>query len=157
MQFSMKAIGTISAQRAQPDDDYWGESTATITLAEELEADSLTGLDGFSHAEILYVFDRVAADGVVTGARHPRGNTAWPKLGIFAQRAKNRPNRIGSCIARIVRVSGKQLVVAELDAIDGTPVLDIKPVMREFLPRSSVEQPSWASELMQHYWDVEPR
>ena len=78
---------------------------------------------------------------VVTGARHPRNNTAWPSVGIFAQRGKNRPNRIGSTICRVLRVQGTQLYVAELDAIDKTPVLDIKPVMAEFLPREPVRQP----------------
>ena len=43
--------------------------------------------------------------------------------------------------------------VAELDAVDGTPVLDIKPVMQEFLPRGSICQPSWSHELMERYWD----
>jgi tRNA (Thr-GGU) A37 N-methylase len=51
-----------------------------------------------------------------------------------------------------VRVEGKQLFVAELDAIDGTPVLDIKPVMQEFLPREAVRQPDWSHELMAEYW-----
>jgi tRNA (Thr-GGU) A37 N-methylase len=46
------------------------------------------------------------------------------------------------------------LYVAELDAIDGTPVLDIKPVMREFLPRESVRQPEWSTELMRRYWEM---
>ena len=49
-----------------------------------------------------FVFDKVGDDEIVTGARHPRGNTDWPKIGIFAQRGKNRPNRIGSTICRIV-------------------------------------------------------
>ncbi len=89
---------------------------------------------------------------VVAGARHPRNNTAWPKVGIFAQRGKNRPNRIGSTICRILRVETKTLFVDELDAIDGTPVLDIKPVMAEFLPRSELRQPAWSDELMRNYW-----
>lgn len=89
---------------------------------------------------------------IVTGGRHPRDNPAWPRIGIFAQRAKSRPNRIGSTICRVVRREGRDLIVAELDAIDGTPVLDIKPVMREFLPREEVRQPEWSRELMREYW-----
>ena len=73
-------------------------------------------------------------------------------MGIFAQRGKARPNRIGITIVRIVAREGRVLRVAELDAVDGTPVLDIKPVMREFLPREEVRQPRWARELMQRYW-----
>jgi tRNA (Thr-GGU) A37 N-methylase len=86
------------------------------------------------------------------GARHPRNNQQWPAVGIFAQRGKNRPNRLGTTICTLVRVEGRALVVQELDAIDGTPILDIKPVMAEFLPRSAVRQPAWSHELMREYW-----
>jgi tRNA (Thr-GGU) A37 N-methylase len=55
-----------------------------------------------------------------------------------------------------VRVDGRSLHVAELDAIDGTPVLDIKPVMVEFLPRGAVRQPPWSHELMRRYWLARP-
>ena len=112
----------------------------------------MRGLDGFSHVEILFVFDRVQPEEVVKGSRHPRGREDWPRVGIFAQRGKNRPNRVGSTVARIVQVDGARVVVAELDAIDGTPVVDLKPVMREFLPRGEVKQPAWVDELMRDYW-----
>ena len=92
---------------------------------------------------------------VVHGARHPRNNQDWPAVGIFAQRGKNRPNRIGSTIVRVLRCEGRSIVVAELDAIDGTPVLDVKPVMQEFLPREKIRQPAWSHELMGNYWKVE--
>jgi tRNA (Thr-GGU) A37 N-methylase len=82
----------------------------------------------------------------------PRDNPAWPKVGIFAQRGKNRPNRLGVSVARVLAVEGHVLRVGELDAIDGTPVVDLKPVMREFLPRGEVRQPAWAGELMVDYW-----
>jgi tRNA (Thr-GGU) A37 N-methylase len=90
---------------------------------------------------------------VVKGARHPRGNLTWPFTGIFAQRGKNRPNRLGTTICQLVRVEGIVLHVSGLDAVDGTPVLDIKPFMQEFLPRSLVRQPEWSRELMKDYWD----
>lgn len=73
-------------------------------------------------------------------------------VGIFAQRGRKRPNRIGVTMCRILAVDGLRIDVAGLDAIDGTPVLDIKPVLREFLPRGDHRQPAWASELMRGYW-----
>ncbi len=152
--FTMEPIGVVRAARRSPEDDYWGATTASIELAEGFAAESLTGLEEFSHAEILYVFDRVTPDRIVTDSRHPRNNPAWPRVGIFAQRGKNRPNRIGSTIVRIVGTGDRRLHVAELDAIDGTPVLDIKPVLREFLPREPVRQPSWSTELMERYWST---
>ncbi len=148
----VEPIGHIRTQRAIPDDDFWGGNVAEIELTSAFTADALAGLADFSHVEVIFVFDRVTPDAIVTGARHPRGNLAWPKVGIFAQRAKHRPNRLGVTVGRILGVAGLILRVAELDAIDGTPVLDIKPVMREFLPRGEVHQPSWATELMQNYW-----
>lgn len=98
------------------------------------------------------MFHEVDAAKVVTGARHPRNHPAWPRVGIFAQRANNRPNRIGSTICRVLGVDGGPLRVLELDAIDGTPVVDSKPVMKEFLPRTEVTQPSRVTELMADYW-----
>jgi tRNA (Thr-GGU) A37 N-methylase len=73
-------------------------------------------------------------------------------VGIFAQRGKNRPNRLGATIARVLGRSGRRLTVVGLDAVDGTPVVDIKPVLREFLPQEVVIQPAWATELMEKYW-----
>jgi tRNA (Thr-GGU) A37 N-methylase len=76
----------------------------------------------------------------------------WPRVGIFAQRGKGRPNRLGATIVEVVSREGRVLTVAGLDAIDGTPVLDIKPVLAEFLPRKPVRQPAWSCELMRDYW-----
>jgi tRNA-Thr(GGU) m(6)t(6)A37 methyltransferase TsaA len=150
--FTVTPIGHVMAARAEPTDDRWGETAASIVLAPRFGPDALLGLDTFSHVEVLFLFDRVDPDRVETGARHPRGDTARPRVGIFAQRGKRRPNRIGSTIARIVEVRGTTLVVAELDAIDGTPILDLKPVMREFLPRGELRQPAWVAPLMAAYW-----
>ena len=73
-------------------------------------------------------------------------------MGIFAQRAKGRPNRIGVTVCRLLAVEGLTLTVQALDAIDGTPVLDLKPYMAEFGPRGEIRQPAWSRELMAGYW-----
>lgn len=148
----VRAVGFVEAIRPHAEDDYWGGEEACITLTAEFTAEALQGLSDFSHAEIIFLFHEVEPAKIVTGARHPRNNKEWPSVGIFAQRGKNRPNRIGSTICRVVRVEGVRLFVSELDAINGTPVLDIKPVMAEFLPRQEIYQPSWAHELMREYW-----
>jgi tRNA-Thr(GGU) m(6)t(6)A37 methyltransferase TsaA len=153
MPIQMSPIGHVEGGRAVPEDDDWGDSRARIVLdATRFDDEALMGLETFSHAEVIYVFDKVADDQIVTGARHPRGNTAWPKIGIFAQRGKNRPNRIGVTGCRIVSVNGRVLEVQGLDAIDGTPVLDIKPVMSGFAPRGEHREPDWAREIMEKYW-----
>jgi len=152
MKFSVEPIGFVRGARREPEDDFWGRERSRIELVEALPADSLRGLEDFSHVEVIFVFHAVDSAKIVAGARHPRGNLAWPSVGIFAQRGKERPNRIGSTICRVERVEERTVHVAELDAIDGTPVLDIKPVMQEFLPRHEVRQPQWSKELMRDYW-----
>lgn len=157
MSLLFEPVGHVSAPRPHAEDDFWGGEQASIQLTATFSAEALQGLQDFSHVEVLFFFHQVDASRVVTGARHPRNNPDWPAVGIFAQRGKNRPNRIGSTICRVVAVEGTRLVVAELDAVDGTPVLDIKPVMSEFLPREPVRQPPWTTELMRSYWLESPR
>ncbi|HKD23363.1 MAG TPA: SAM-dependent methyltransferase [Rhizomicrobium sp.] len=153
MEFTMKAIGRVSGGRKEATDDDWGKSRAKIVLDRaQFDDSALAGLGEFSHAEIVYVFDRVKDDEIVKGARHPRGRTDWPKIGIFAQRGKNRPNRIGITVCRVVMVSGHTLEVEGLDAIDGTPVLDIKPYLSGFAPRGHIREPEWSKEIMKEYW-----
>jgi tRNA-Thr(GGU) m(6)t(6)A37 methyltransferase TsaA len=151
--FTIKAIGRVHCARTEPIDDNWDAFPATIELdAARFGPEALQGLDGFSHVEILYVFDQVDDAEINTTARHPRGRTDWPKVGIFAQRGKGRPNRLGATICRVVSVEGTKLNVVGLDAIDGTPVIDIKPVMSGFQPRGAFREPDWAGEIMSGYW-----
>lgn len=155
MSFTITPIGHVRSTRDAAIDDDWDAETARIDLDDAFGPESLAGLDGFSHIEVIFLFDRVPEAKIETGARHPRGRTDWPLVGIFAQRGKNRPNRIGLTSCRLLGVEGRSVHVAGLDAIDGTPVIDIKPVMREFLPRGAIRQPDWASELMAGYWQAE--
>jgi tRNA-Thr(GGU) m(6)t(6)A37 methyltransferase TsaA len=152
MSFAVEPIGVVRARRVEAEDDFWGDEESRVELSPSFSPEALQGLAEFSHVEVIFVFNQVDPAKIVSTARHPRNNEAWPKIGIFAQRGKNRPNRIGSTICRVVKVAGNVLVVAELDAIDGTPVIDIKPVMQEFLPRDTVKQPAWSHELMRDYW-----
>jgi tRNA-Thr(GGU) m(6)t(6)A37 methyltransferase TsaA len=149
----MRPIGIIHNSRRNLEDDNWGNVTSEIVLDESLPEESLDGIESFSHAEILFYFNQVEESGDMPKSRHPRGNLDWPKVGIFAQRNKDRPNHIGLTIVRVMKREGRRLFVKGLDAIDGTPVLDIKPVMKEFLPRSSIRQPRWSHELMKEYWN----
>jgi tRNA (Thr-GGU) A37 N-methylase len=154
MQYEMTPIGIVRNARNEPIDDDWDRVDSTIQLDPAILDEGATdGLRSFSHVEVVFVFDRVDPAGVERGSRHPRGNAAWPAVGILAQRAKDRPNRIGVTVCELMAVRpGGVVEVRGLDAIDGTPVLDIKPVMGEFLPRGEVRQPAWATELMEGYW-----
>ncbi len=153
LKIEMEAIGTVVGGRRVPSDDHWGPVEATIELDEErLDADATAGLSEFSHLEVVFVFDRVADDEITRGARRPRGRADWPAVGILAQRAKSRPNRIGVSVCDLLAVDGLRLRVRGLDAIERTPVLDVKPYMPSFGPRGPVRQPAWVDELMRDYW-----
>jgi tRNA (adenine37-N6)-methyltransferase len=145
-------VGRVEGGRGEPVDDDWGDVEAVIRLDDRFGPEALAGLDAFSHLEVVYAFHLVEAAAVEQGARHPRGNTDWPRVGIFAQRGKDRPNRLGVSRCELHGVEGRVLRVRGLDALDGTPVLDIKPWMAEFGPRGETRQPTWASELMRGYW-----
>jgi len=153
MRLDISPIGWVVGGRDEAFDDHWGSVTAAIELdAARFSPEALAGLADFSHLEVVYHFHLVSEAKVETGARHPRNRPDWPLVGIFAQRGKNRPNRIGVSRCRLLGVAGLTVRVAELDAIDGTPVLDIKPYMSEFGPRGEVEQPQWSRELMGEYY-----
>jgi tRNA (Thr-GGU) A37 N-methylase len=126
---SLRPVGVVRSPRVDVRHDFWGGVVAEVELSADLPPDSLDGLEDFSHTEILYLSDRVAPEDVVTGSRHPRDNPAWPRVGIFAQRAKGRPNRLGSTVLRSVGREGRWLRVLGFDVVDRTPVLDIKPVL----------------------------
>jgi tRNA-Thr(GGU) m(6)t(6)A37 methyltransferase TsaA len=151
--YEVRPIGHVRGGRAEPDDDRWGGVVARIELnAARFGADALAGIDAFSHLEVVYLFHRVPDDEIQQGARHPRGDPAWPRVGIFAQRGKGRPNRLGVSRCRLLGVEGTVLTVQALDAVDGTPVLDIKPWCDEFGPIGPVRQPQWITELMAQYY-----
>ena len=149
--FPLRPVALVRGPRKEPVDDFWGGEIATLEFdPAQFGPEALAGLDAFSHLEVVFVMDRVTA--IETGARHPRGREDWPRVGIFAQRASGRPNRIGLSRCRIVDVVGLSVRVDGLDAVDGTPVLDVKPWLSEFGPRGRVTQPSWSTELMTDYW-----
>ncbi|KEK25094.1 SAM-dependent methyltransferase [Bacillus gaemokensis] len=150
--FSLQPIAFVHNERKMIMDDEWGEVQSLITLTDSFSEESIQGIESFSHIEVIFYFHKVTDEQIQYSARHPRNNKEYPKVGIFAQRGKNRPNRLGATIAKVVRREGKSIVVEGLDAIDGTPILDIKPVMREFVPSEGIIQPDWATDLMKQYW-----
>jgi tRNA (adenine37-N6)-methyltransferase len=154
MAFEMVPIGLVRNGRTEATDDDWDRVNSTIHLDLNLVDEAATvGLRSFSHVEVVFLFDRVDPQRVARGSRHPRGNMSWPEVGILAQRAKDRPNRLGVTVCELMAVRPCGVVeVRGLDAIDGTPVLDIKPYMVEFGPRGDVLQPEWSRELMANYW-----
>lgn len=153
MRIELKAIGFVRGGRVVVEDDDWDAVDAEIVLDPgQFDAAALTGLDSFSHAEVLFHFHRGDPARIVTGARHPRGREDWPRVGILAQRGSMRPNLMAMTTCRVLGVDGLTVRVRGLDAIDATPIFDIKPYMRGFAPRGEIRQPEWADEIMAEYW-----
>ncbi|MGE8003183.1 tRNA (N6-threonylcarbamoyladenosine(37)-N6)-methyltransferase TrmO [Lysinibacillus sp. NPDC093216] len=153
MLYNIKPIAVVSNSRKMIEDDNWGDVISIIELTKDMHESSLKGIDDFSHLEIIFYFDKVADEKIQYEARHPRNNKDYPEVGIFAQRGKNRPNKLGVTVVELLELKDRSLIVKGLDAIDGTPIIDIKPVMKEFLPKGEIKQPRWANDLMKNYWD----
>jgi tRNA-Thr(GGU) m(6)t(6)A37 methyltransferase TsaA len=151
---TLEPVGVVVGGRSEHIDGDWGGVEAVIRLdAGRFGPDAVTGLATFSHLVVVFLFHLVDPADVETGARRPRGNPEWPEVGMFAQRARMRPNRLGVSTCRLLDVDGLDVHVQGLDAIDGSPVIDVKPFMREFEPPASdVRQPTWSTELMQGYY-----
>lgn len=151
MDIVLQPLAFVKNSRSDQSDDFWGAVVSEIELAENVPAAAFDGIETFSHIEVIFYFDRADKSKAVF-KYHPRGNKEWPETGIFAQRKKDRPNSLGLTIAEILKRDGRKILVKNLDAIDGTPILDIKPVIKEFLPSGEIKQPYWCSELMKDYW-----
>ncbi len=154
MDIVLHPVGWVHSSERSSREDFWGDIVSEIRLDEsKFTSDALHGLAEFSHVEVLFYLHGVSDAAVVSGLRHPRSNPRWPQVGIFAQRGKARPNRIAATVCRVLSVQGLTLKVQGLDAFDGSPVLDIKPVFVEFTPdRAAIRQPEWAREMMAEYF-----
>ena len=155
MTFEVRPIAWVRSTRAEPIDDDWDAERCAIELDEAVPDEAILGLGAFSHVEVVFVFDRATDVPPAPWSRHPRGNASWPRAGILAQRAKDRPNRLGLTTCRVLSVEGRRVEVAGLDAVDGTPVVDLKPHVREFAARGEVRQPAWMDELMAGYFEAQ--
>jgi len=151
MEIKLRSIATVRNSRAQPIDDHWGSIITEIELADDIPTEAFDNITDFSHLEIIYYLDKEAQKDILFSGR-PRGTPAYPSMGILAQRKKDRPNTIGLTTVELIAHTGRIIKVKYLDAIDGTPVLDIKPVFREFQPQTAIRQPSWVEDLMHQYW-----
>jgi tRNA (Thr-GGU) A37 N-methylase len=153
MELRMEPIGYVRGGRTEATKDNWGANRSILELRpEKFTAAAVAGLEELSHLEVIFYFHLHADEPVELGARRPRGRADWPAVGIFAQHGRMRPNRLGVSVCRLVRLRGLNIEVEGLDAVDGTPLLDIKPVWSGYLPRGAVREPEWARELMANYW-----
>jgi tRNA-Thr(GGU) m(6)t(6)A37 methyltransferase TsaA len=146
----LERIGVVRSPVTEGVDDGWGSVTSEVVI-DEGYASGLTGLNAFSHILVVFYMHRYTFDADSDLVRRPQGRPDMPEVGIFAQRAKHRPNPIGVTAVGLVSVEANVLTVMGLDAIDGTPVLDVKPYFPVF-DRREAETPGWVDELMKNYF-----
>ena len=147
----IEPMGIVKSPIKEAVDENWGDVVCEIHLDHSL-ARGLQGIEQFSHVIVLFHMHQFVFDISVDLIRRPRGRSDMPLVGAFAQRAKHRPNPIGITAARLLQVRRNVLTVQGLDAIDGTPVLDLKPYLPSWDCRPDAEIPLWMEELMEGYF-----
>lgn len=146
----MHPIGFVKNEVEEKKDVAWGSNVSVIELQENYYG-GLEGLEDFSHVIIFYYLDKAEYLKEKHLKRRPQNRDDMPLRGIFSQRGKDRPNKIGMTSVEIVSVTEKNLTVKGLDAIDGTAVLDIKPYYPVY-DKKDASVPEWVNRLMEHYF-----
>jgi tRNA (Thr-GGU) A37 N-methylase len=151
--YTVEPVARVVGGRIEPTDDFWGGAQAIIRIdGEKFPADSAQGLEDFSHLELVFRFHLTDPADLHPGPRRPRDNPEWPAVGIFGHRNMRRLNWLGVSRCRLIKVDGLDLHVEELDAVDGTPILDIKPWFEEFGPRGEIRQAQWSRTMLGDYF-----
>ncbi|MEY9958876.1 TrmO family methyltransferase [Streptacidiphilus sp. MAP5-52] len=150
----VETIAHVVNSRKKVSDDYWGGVESIIRLRDDLPLDTLLGLEEFSHLQVVFAFHEASPSDVHLGARSPRGNPDWAPTGTFVHRNHRRPSQIGISHPRLIKIVGRDIHVGDLDAIDGTPVIDLAPWFSTFGPQGEVHEPAWPAAMLRDYWST---
>ena len=151
MEIKLHAIGLVHSPVKEGVDHDWGEVVSVVHI-DPAYTEGLKGLSEYSHCIVLFYMDRSSFNPETDLVRRPQGREDMPETGIFSQRAKHRPSPIGMTAVRILSVDGDTVTVNGLDAIDLTPVLDIKPYFPVYDSRLEARTPEWVDLLMKDYF-----
>ena len=151
MKIELDSIGLIKNNIEIKKDKDWGSDDSKIIIDEQYEH-GLTGLSGFSHLIVVYYLDKADFNMEKHLVRRPQGREDMPTVGIFSQRAKDRPNPIGITSVEIIDINKNIITVKGLDAINNTPILDIKPYYPMYDCKNNAVIPEWVTRLMEHYF-----
>lgn len=149
--YSVEPIGHVESPVAEMVDEKWGDVVSRIVLLPAFRS-GIRGIEEFSHVLVVTLLHRAAFDSSRHLVRRPRGLPTMPEVGIFSQRAKDRPNPLGITGVRLIACADDGITVRGLDAIDGTPVLDIKPYVPHFDRVDAAQVPAWVDQLMKGYF-----
>lgn len=142
----LKPIGTVRNQEQEIGGRDWSKVVSEIVLDQTL-APGLDGLSEFSHIIVLFWMHRVSDQSRTILKVHPQGRAELPLVGVFTTRSPSRPNPVGIAVVRLLDCRGNTLKVEGLDALDGTPVIDIKPFMPPRDLVGEVRVPDWVARL----------
>jgi len=124
-EITFKAIGFV--RRLSKDENVKDRSLISEIVVHKRFTKALEGLEDFSHVYVLFYMHEIPAEEIKKLKVHPRGRTDLPLVGIFATRSAHRPNPVGLTLVQLLKRKENVLIVKGLDALDGTPVLDVKP------------------------------
>lgn len=146
------SIGTVRAPVTEMSLGNWSGVDSEIHL-DPRYAQGLAGLEEYSHVLVVFLLDRIKDfDPATQSLRKPRGKEHMRAVGVFAQRTKYRPNPIGVTAVKLRGIAGNVVKVTGLDALDGTPVLDLKPYIPEFDRVTDPKTPAWVRDFMEGYF-----
>jgi tRNA-Thr(GGU) m(6)t(6)A37 methyltransferase TsaA len=163
----LKPVGTVQSDikepslRARSDDLNWEgkepPSSHSITNMSQIVIDPeyagiLDGIEDFSHLLVLYWAHKVNATARKLTKVHPIGRKDLPLVGVFATCSPARPNPVLAIVVRLVKREGHTLHVEGLDAIDGSPVIDIKPYLPSYYSVPDAKLSDWMEKLIEELW-----
>lgn len=150
--YEVETVATVVGGHTRVQDDYQAGVQSVIRLNKAYPLETLQGIDEFSHLTVTWHFHLAQPQDVELHARSPRGNKQWPATGTFVHRNHRRPNQLAVSYPRLLGVDGRDLIVTDLDAVDGTPILDVAPYFEQMGPRGPIHQPAWPGEMLTTYW-----
>jgi tRNA-Thr(GGU) m(6)t(6)A37 methyltransferase TsaA len=140
---TLKPIGTVRNLVKEPRNGGWGNVISNLEIDDGYE-DGLRGLKDYSHVTVVFWMNLVDS---CTITHTPQGREDVPEVGIFACRCPTRPNPIAISTAELLGIKGRVLTVKGLDALDGTPIIDVKPYTPQYDLRENVRVPEWVNRL----------
>lgn len=146
MGISLKAIGRVRNSIGKMKREGWESVVSEIILDPQLE-EALAGVEDYSHLLILFWLSRVQKAGRGMKKIHPKARQDLPLVGIFATRTQYRPNPIGLTLVKLLGRRKNVLRVRGLDALNGTPVIDIKPITPRHEFPKDIRVPKWYDQL----------
>jgi tRNA-Thr(GGU) m(6)t(6)A37 methyltransferase TsaA len=137
---TLKAIGVVRSEIKRPIKRKFEDVVSEIVIDRDL-TEALDNLDEFSHIIVIYWMHQQR--GPAPKKVRPMSNPEHSLMGVFATRSPNRPNPLGKATVRLLQRQDNNLRVSGLDAIDGTPVIDIKPYIPGYDSVRKAKAPSW--------------